>query len=118
MKNKREIGSKKEALAMEYLKDQGVKIVCRNYRVRQGEIDLIGFEDKTLLFIEVKYRKNNKAGGALSAVTARKQKQIQKVSLYYLNQYKIASDRQIRYDVVAIDNTEITWVKNAFSFVL
>lgn len=130
--NKRKKGSQKEALAAAYLQRYGVMIVCRNYRIRQGEIDLIGWEKtsetvsgreqmrRTLLFIEVKYRKNRRNGIALEAVTAEKQRQISRVSLFYLNQYHISDSVPIRYDVVAIDGEEegetITWVKNAFQF--
>lgn len=114
--NKRRIGSDKEELAEAYLKEKGVKIVCRNYRVRQGEIDLIGWEKNTLLFIEVKYRKNNKAGSALEAVGYAKKKQISRVSLFYLNQKRLGMNISMRYDVVAIDGEVITWVKNAFSY--
>lgn len=124
--NKRTMGTKKEALAERYLVQKGICIVCRNYRVRQGEIDLIGWEmvqnpftnkrERTLLFIEVKYRKNKNAGGALAAVTLAKQRQICRVSLFYLNHQNISPDTPIRYDVVAIEGDEITWVKNAFAF--
>lgn len=114
--NKRRVGADKEALAEAYLKKKGVKIVCKNYRVRQGEIDLIGWEKNTLLFIEVKYRKNNKAGSALEAVGYAKKKQISRVSLFYLNQKRLDMNISMRYDVIAIEGELITWVKNAFSY--
>lgn len=130
--NKRKKGTQKEALAAAYLGRNGVKIVRRNYRVRQGEIDLIGWEEaceatrgrekksRTLVFFEVKYRKSRGKGSALEAVTPAKQRQISRVSLFFLNQYHISDKVPIRYDVVAIDGNEngedITWVKNAFPF--
>lgn len=130
--NNRKKGSQKEALAAAYLQRYGVVIAYRNYRIRQGEIDLIGWENicetvsgreqmrRTLLFIEVKYRKNRRNGIALEAVTAAKQRQICRVSLFYLNQYHISDSVPIRYDVVAIDREgdgdKITWIKNAFPF--
>lgn len=130
--NNRKKGSQKEALAAAYLQRYGVVIAYRNYRIRQGEIDLIGWENicetvsgreqmrRTLLFIEVKYRKNRRNGIALEAVTAAKQRQICRVSLFYLNQYHISDSVPIRYDVVAIDREgdgdKITWTKNAFPF--
>ena len=130
--NKRKKGTQKEVLAAAYLGRNGVKIVRRNYRVRQGEIDLIGWEEvcektrgrerksRTLVFFEVKYRKSHGNGSALEAVTPAKQRQISRVSLFFLNQYHISDKVPIRYDVVAIDGNEsgetITWVKNAFPF--
>lgn len=115
--NKRMVGADKESLAAAYLKTKGVRIVCKNYRVRQGEIDLIGWEGDTLLFIEVKYRKNAKSGSAMEAVGFSKKRQISRVSLFYLNNHRIGMNVSMRYDVVAIDGEKITWIKNAFPYV-
>ena len=60
--NKRKIGSLGEDMAVEFLKSRRVKILERNYQNRFGEIDIIAREDNTLLFIEVKYRKNESCG--------------------------------------------------------
>lgn len=125
--NKRKRGSRKEALAAAYLKQQGVEIVCQNYQVRQGEIDLIGWESaaaagqglpqvRTLLFIEVKYRRDAAAGYAQEAVSYAKQRQISRVSLFYLHQKGIGPDVSIRYDVVAINGEHVTWLKDAFAY--
>lgn len=125
--NKRKRGSRKEALAAVYLKQQGVEIVCQNYQVRQGEIDLIGWESaaaarqglppvRTLLFIEVKYRRDAAIGYAQEAVSYAKQRQISRVSLFYLHQKGIGADVSIRYDVVAINGEHVTWLKDAFAY--
>ena len=54
--NKRALGKKYEEKACQYLESQGMKIVEKNFRCRQGEIDLIGFHGEYLAFVEVKYR--------------------------------------------------------------
>ena len=69
--NKRKIGNTYEQMAAEYLQNAGVKIVEKNYRNRQGEIDLIGFDGECLVFFEVKYRKNASKGAPVEAVTPR-----------------------------------------------
>ena len=56
--NKRGIGNKGEAIAASFLENNGIIILERNYQNRFGEIDIIAREGNTLLFIEVKYRKD------------------------------------------------------------
>ena len=55
-KNNRQIGSKYEQLAADYLKKQGYCIVERNYYTPYGEIDIIAQQDEVLVFVEIKYR--------------------------------------------------------------
>ncbi len=112
--NKRQLGSSKEELAAGYLAKQGVRVIQKNYRVRQGEIDLIGYDGDVLVFVEVKYRSAEEAGLPEEAVTAAKQRQISKVALFYLNQHKLGTDIPCRYDVVAIGKEGIRWYQNAF----
>ena len=73
--NKREIGFKYENVAKEYLILQGLTFVESNFYTKFGEIDLIFFEKKsqTLVFVEVKYRKNDFFGSAIEMVTEDKQ---------------------------------------------
>ena len=112
--NKRQVGTEKENLAAEYLKKKGYFIIEKNYRVRQGEIDLIA-----RVFIEVKYRANGRSGDALEAVTRAKIRQISKTALFYLNQKKISIENTpIRFDVIGINGDSITHVENAFDFVM
>ena len=115
--NKRELGSRKEALAADYLKSQGVTILEQNYRNRQGEIDLIGRDGKYIVFFEVKYRKDSKLGGALSAVDFKKQKQICKVADHYRMIHGLGENVWVRYDVIAMEDGRIHWVKNAFEHI-
>ena len=112
--NKREIGSEKEARAAKYLEQAGMRILARNFRCRQGEIDLIGREGRTLLFIEVKYRNSGRSGSAAEAVTPKKQSVIRSVAQYYLFSRRIPQDTPVRFDVVAIDQKSIRWITDAF----
>ena len=114
--NKRRIGELYEEKALEYLKNQGFLLCTKNFRVRQGEIDIIGYDGDTLVFVEVKYRRGKGLMNAMESVTYKKQVQICRISLFYLNKYKISINRAFRYDVVALDDEEVCWIKNAFPF--
>ena len=120
-KNKRSTGTYYEDLAVRYLESHGVIITERNYRCRKGEIDLIGFDSedgqKCLVFFEVKYRMTMQCGYAAEAVGYAKQKKICRVSDSFRMINGIYDDVQVRYDVVAFDGEDVTWIKNAFEYV-
>ena len=119
--NTRAIGANLEELTSDYLKDKGVEIVERNYRCRQGEIDIIGRDGKYLCFMEVKYRSSDRYGSGLDAVDFKKQKKICSVAKFYLYSKYKSFDIPVRMDVIAIslngDIYEFNWIKNAFDFV-
>ena len=112
--NSRTTGADREKQAAEYLERQGMRIVERNYRSRQGEIDLIGWHQGYLVFVEVKYRSGNEKGHAAEAVDLRKQRRICRVADYYRYCHGVGQDVGVRYDVVAIQGEMITWFQNAF----
>lgn len=112
--NQRKTGERKEALAAEFLEKQGMKIVERNFRNRQGEIDIIGYHQGYLVFTEVKYRSSERSGSALQAVDVRKQRQICKVADYYRYLHRIGESYAVRYDVVAIQGEKLQWIQDAF----
>lgn len=121
MVNKREIGTRYEEMACDYLHKNGVHMLEKNFRCRQGEIDIIGQDKETLVFFEVKYRATMKNGAAEEAVTPEKQRKICRTADYYRYCHNYGEDRPIRYDVIAINGkgTEMTlvWYQNAFSHV-
>lgn len=107
-------GKKAERLAAAYLIHRGIRIVEKNYRCRQGEIDLIGWEKDCLVFIEVKARKDLSCGYPGEAVTLVKQKRIFDTALFYCYQKKIDKNCPLRFDVVEILKNQIRHTKNAF----
>ena len=124
--NLRKTGSQMEEIAASYLAEHGVRVLERNYRSRNAEIDIIGEQDGTLLFIEVKARKEGeKSGTAAEAVGAVKQMKICRCAEYYLYRKGIDPYRaRIRFDVVALtmkekedeSGPEIRWFPNAFAY--
>ena len=112
--NKKETGTEWERKAAEYLTKQGMRIVETNFRSRQGEIDLVGYHQGYLVFVEVKYRSDSGKGTALEAVNYRKQCKICRVADYYRYLHRMGDNVSVRYDVVGIQGGEIQWVQNAF----
>lgn len=116
--NTREVGGAYEHMAAEYLKKKGYSILTLNYRVRKAELDIVARDNRTLVFVEVKYRRSGKAGDSLQAITLAKQKRICQAALFYMNQYRIdIYSSEIRFDVIGIDGDKITHIENAFPFI-
>lgn len=120
LKSRSSKGKAAEEIACNHLKKNGLTFIDKNFFSRYGEIDLIMKDQETLVFIEVRYRKNMDYGGALESITRSKQKKIQSTALYYMQ--KKGGEFNTRFDVVALtgnninkqDNLSIEWIKNAF----
>ena len=112
--NKRKTGASRKQQAAEYLEENGMRILERNFRSRQGEIDLIGRHEGYLVFVEVKYRSSSGCGYALEAVGYRKQYRICRAADYYRFLHGMGEDTCVRYDVVGIQAGEMKWIQNAF----
>jgi len=103
-----------ERQAENYLKKNGLKPITRNYWCKLGEIDLIMEHQETIVFIEVKYRKSKKYGGALHALTLAKQKKLKKAIQYYIQHHQLQNNA-LRVDFVAINGQnpyQFNWIKN------
>jgi putative endonuclease len=106
-------GESAEEQAHNFLIGQGLKPVNRNFRCKHGELDLIMSDNKTLVIVEVRFRKTDKYGSAAESVTRSKQSRIIAAAQVYLAGQK--TDCPVRFDVIAISGTgKIDWIKNAF----
>ena len=112
--NKRAVGSHKEQLAAEFLKDQGYLIREMNFQCRSGEIDIVARDGRYLVFVEVKYRADGRTGEPEEAVTIYKQNTIRKVARFYLLRHGFSEDTPCRFDVVGIKGEIIRVTRNAF----
>jgi len=110
--NSKGVIAEKKALA--YLLKQGLTLLHQNYYCRFGEVDLIMSDQDTLVFIEVRYRKNVDFGGALASINQTKQQKIIKTATHYLAQ--LTAEPYCRFDAIALDESDNTplWVKDAF----
>jgi putative endonuclease len=97
------IGNWGEELAVAYLEKEGFTITEKNWRTGRSEIDLIGIIKNTLVFIEVKVRKNNQFGNPEEFVGKQKANRIKEASIEYQIQKKY--EGFIRFDIVAITGT-------------
>ena len=111
-----ETGRRGEEEAARFLQSKGVVILEKNFRDRDGEIDLIGEEDGVLLFIEVKYRSSSRFGDPGEAVTPAKQRSICRTALYYLYRTGRGTQGPVRFDVVCVTDEGIRWIRGAFPF--
>ena len=115
--NTHEKGAQKEKQVCAYLLSAGITVTERNFRCRQGEIDIIGYDGDTLVFFEVKYRSGAGRGSAAEAVNPAKQRKICRVADYYRLVHGMTSGVPSRFDVVAIDGGRLRWIKNAFYYI-
>ncbi|MDB5762184.1 MAG: putative endonuclease [Herminiimonas sp.] len=97
--------------ALAYLTRQGLTLVERNFRCKGGEIDLVMQQRGMLVFVEVRKRADNRHGGAAASVTAAKQARLVIAAQIYLQRYR--TPPACRFDVVAIDGAELSWLQNA-----
>jgi len=114
-------GDEAEERALQHLLAQGLTLVERNYRVARGpsargaEVDLImraPDADGTLVFVEVRQRSARTHGGAAATVTRGKQRRCILGAQFYLSNLKVWPP--CRFDVVAIDGEDVTWLPAAF----
>jgi putative endonuclease len=114
------LGREGERLAADFLRQRGHVIIEQNYRKKYGEIDIITKDGDTLVFVEVKTRKDQRYDGA-AAVTPKKQRQITKIALEYMSRQP--PQTTARFDVVCVNidvagRIEFSLIENAFEAML
>lgn len=108
------IGQSAEADAWQFLASKGYELVEKNFSCRSGEIDLIIRDDKTLIFVEVRFRQNSLYGSGAETVTSAKRRRIIRTAGYFLQAKPDDGDRDFRFDVISMSPT-IDWIQNAFT---
>lgn len=111
--NKRIIGNDAESKAVSFLEHLGYKIIERNFYSRYGEIDIIASDNEFLVFIEVKYRKNNTFGSPMESISSKKINSICRTARIYLK----SQDIPVRFDVISITDKKIEHIKSAFDYI-
>jgi putative endonuclease len=105
-------GAAAEGLAARFLASQGLAIVSRNYRCRGGEIDIVARDGPTLVFVEVRMRRNRSFGGPAESITFAKRRRLRLAAQHYLA--RLASEPPCRFDAVlleALDAERIEWLR-------
>ncbi len=116
--NKRKLGAKVEQMMKTYISQSGMTILEMNYRCKQGEIDIIAKDRAYYVFIEVKYRNSTRYGTPQEAVDILKQKRICKAAQYYMYAHNLSEFTPVRFDVAAVLENHISYIKNAFEFIM
>ena len=117
---RRTAGNNGEKLAARHLSRHGLKPVARNYHCRQGEIDLIATDGRTLVFVEVKLRQDDSHGSAIETVTIKKRQRIILCARHFLMQHSRFASYPCRFDIVGITASQgaqgykVLWLKDAF----
>ncbi len=116
-KYKQRLGKSGEDLAVSFLKKNGFEILNRNYRYGHKEIDIIGKDKNTIVFVEVKTGRSKIFGSPQERVNLRKQKSMIEVAQDFIQKNDLRNF-DFRFDVVAINfergNKKIEHIKNAF----
>lgn len=100
-KRNKELGARGEEAAARFLVKRGYDIVERNWKCYAGEVDIIARDEETLIFVEVKTRKDCQKGFPAEAVNAEKRTRYEKIALEFLKNYEVV-DLSVRFDVISI----------------
>jgi putative endonuclease len=112
-------GQLAEDLALTTLSAAGLRLMTRNYRCPQGELDLVMSEGETLVMVEVRFRRERGFGDAAASVDTHKQRKLLQAAQHFLQQDARYRRRPLRFDVVAVSEASdgrphTDWIKDAF----
>ncbi|HEY8881993.1 MAG TPA: YraN family protein [Dermatophilaceae bacterium] len=98
------VGAYGERLAARYLTESGMRILDRNWRCDQGEIDIVAMDDGCLVVVEVKTRRSLAFGSPVEAVTAVKAARLRRLAACWLSEHRSQFDAvaDVRIDVIGV----------------
>lgn len=100
-------GQAAEELATEYLRSDGHEIIERNWKTKWCEIDIVTLKNGILHFVEVKYRRNDRSGDGLEAITRTKQKQMAFAARMWLHTHQTFSYRDVQLAAISLAGNPI-----------
>ena len=112
--NTTSIGNAAESEALDWLEDQGLRVVERNFRCKMGEIDLIMVDGNTLVFVEVRLRTNPGYMSGAESISRTKIRRLIRTATWYLQTRGQSGTVECRFDVVSL-GSRFEWIKNAFT---
>ena len=98
---RRELGTSGEDAVASWYEERGYTVASRNWRVREGELDLVLQRGRTLVFCEVKTRRGDAFGTPFEAVTVAKQRRLRTLAVRWLSEHR-AGAGELRFDVAAV----------------
>lgn len=110
------IGYRAEQNARRFLQRQGLQWIANQYTCYYGEIDLIMKEKDQLVFVEVRYRRDNHYCSAVESIGPAKQQRLIRTAYHYLQSHHLMDRMDCRFDVIGINKKQkILWIKEAFT---
>ncbi|HET7267698.1 MAG TPA: YraN family protein [Oleiagrimonas sp.] len=114
----RRVGDTFEQRACAHLVQAGLTLVASNYSTRFGELDLVMRDGDTLVFVEVRYRRNTRFGGAAASVTRSKRERLIRAAAGFIGNHAQYANCACRFDVVTFEgdseHAQGRWKKAAF----
>ena len=111
-------GEAAEKIAENYLSDNGLRLVTKNFHCKAGEIDLIFWDQNCLVFTEVRARTNTHFAYPVETIDYHKQKKIILTAEFFLLRFAQCANHACRFDVIGVDFStappRIEWIKDAF----
>jgi putative endonuclease len=115
-------GDAAEDAACSHLQQHGCRVIARNVRYREGELDVVAQDGSTLVFVEVRLRNRDTFGGAADSVDRFKRKRLVRAAQHYLAQHFDAAQSgtrgvpPCRFDVITADDAGVSdWIQDAFA---
>jgi len=112
-------GAWAESLAAAHLCRNGLNLLARNHREKFGEIDIVMADADCVVFVEVRYRADDRWGDGLASITQAKQRRLINAARSYLKKHPSLGRRSCRFDVVSISGTrkspDLRWIRRAFT---
>jgi putative endonuclease len=115
--HRQRLGARGEQLAAQWYLARGYDVVARNWRCREGELDLVVSRDGELVFCEVKTRSSDRFGVPAEAVTVAKQRRLRVLAARFLADQADAGTvrrRGIRFDVASVMGGRVEVIEAAF----
>jgi putative endonuclease len=112
--NTRALGDVAEDIAVACLRREGYRILGRNVRTPEGEIDIVALDGEPVAFIVVKMRRTRRYGSAVSAVDAKKRRRIRESAANYMQFFPNGQKTMFRFDVVTMEHGIAILLRNAF----
>ncbi len=114
--SRQQTGAGYELIARRWLEQAGLRFEAANVRFRGGELDLIMRDKQQWVFVEVRYRRDDRFGGAAASVTRHKQQKLLRAAALWLARRNASfATHDCRFDVVAITGERIEWLPDAFN---
>ena len=117
--DRRSLGAAAEDAARAVLESEGLRTLARNVNYRFGELDLVMRDGEAVVFVEVRYRHDDRYGGGAGSVDFRKRRRIVLAARAWLARQRGLDEASCRFDVVTVqgadDAMECDWIRAAFT---